>query len=102
MGMKTATQILLFVNGVQVASASATGNFQQRDFKVYLGYDFRDPNARGAMQIDDARIYNRALTEPEIRLLASRRGIGLQPSPTRLIAREKKTGLRRKILTGQT
>ena len=53
-------------------------------------------------QIDDVRQYNRALTEPEIKLLASRPGIGLQPSPTRLIAREKKTGLRRKILTGQT
>ena len=32
---------------------------------------------------DDARIYNRALTAPEIRLLASRRGIGLQPLPDR-------------------
>lgn len=53
-------------------------------------------------QLDDIRIYSRALTEPEIKLLASRRGIGLQPSPTKFIAREKKTGLRRKILTGQT
>jgi hypothetical protein len=30
--------------------------------------------------IDDARIYSRALTPAEIRLLASRRGIGLKPS----------------------
>jgi hypothetical protein len=34
-------------------------------------------------QIDDVRIYNRALTLSEIRLLASRRGIGLVPLPDR-------------------
>jgi len=34
-------------------------------------------------QIDDFRIYSRALTGPEIRLLASRRGIGLTPLPDR-------------------
>jgi hypothetical protein len=33
--------------------------------------------------IDDIRLYNRALTLTEIRLLASRRGIGLQPLPDR-------------------
>lgn len=32
---------------------------------------------------DDARLYNRALTLAEIRLLASRRGIGLTPLPAR-------------------
>jgi hypothetical protein len=32
---------------------------------------------------DDIRIYDRDLTPPEIRLLASRRGIGLQPLPDR-------------------
>jgi hypothetical protein len=34
-------------------------------------------------QLDDVRLYNRALTAPEIRLLASRRGIGLSPLPDR-------------------
>ena len=34
-------------------------------------------------QFDDARIYSRALTPAEIRLLASRRGIGLTPMPHR-------------------
>jgi len=37
----------------------------------------------GASQIDDVRIYNRALSESEIRLLASERGIGLRPQRTR-------------------
>ena len=32
---------------------------------------------------DDIRIYGRALTPAEIRLLASRRGIGLTPLPDR-------------------
>jgi hypothetical protein len=34
-------------------------------------------------RVDDIRIYNRALTLSEIRLLASRRGIGLTPLPDR-------------------
>lgn len=34
-------------------------------------------------QLDDIRFYSRALTLPEIRLLASRRGIGLSPLPDR-------------------
>ena len=34
-------------------------------------------------QFDDIRLYNRALTLAEIRVLASRRGIGLQPLPDR-------------------
>ena len=38
-------------------------------------------NFRG--QIDDVRVYNRVLTPAEIRLLASRRGIGLTPLPDR-------------------
>ena len=74
-GVKTTTQLLLYIDGFQVASASATNSFQQRNHKVYLGYDFRDPTARGATQMDDARIYNRALSESEIRLLfESKRG----------------------------
>ncbi len=42
-------------------------------------------------QLDDIRLYNRALTPNEILLLASRRGIGLQPLPDRA------AGLPRKI-----
>jgi hypothetical protein len=36
-----------------------------------------------AASFDDIRLYNRALTLSEIRLLASRRGIGLTPLPDR-------------------
>ncbi len=40
--------------------------------------------------VDDIRIYNRALTAAEIRLLASRRGIGLLPLPDRGAALPRK------------
>jgi len=45
-------------------------------------------NANGSLvyfggQMDDIRLYNRALTLAEVRLLASRRGIGLSPLPDR-------------------
>ena len=51
--------------------------------------------------IDDCRIYSRALTPPEIRLLASKRGIGLQPRPKQYTYSQTVTGSkRRRILTG--
>lgn len=52
-------------------------------------------------QIDDARVYNRALTPPEIRQLASKRGIGLQPRPKQFTYYQFPSGSkRRRILTG--
>jgi hypothetical protein len=58
---------------------------------VEMGEPFVGANANwanGAM--DDIRIYSRALTLPEIRLLASRRGIGLQPLPDRAAGMPRK------------
>jgi hypothetical protein len=49
---------------------------------VRIGWD-SDSGAFGAGLLDDIRLYNRALTTAEIRLLASRRGIGLTPLPDR-------------------
>ena len=89
-----------FINGILDKSYSDT-ILQNTGTVVWIGSNANTQQFVNG-QLDDIRIYNRALTEPEIRLLASRPGIGLQPSPTRFIAREKKTGLRRKILTGQT
>jgi hypothetical protein len=40
--------------------------------------------------LDDVRLYNRSLTPSEIRLLASRRGIGLSPLPDRAAGLPKK------------
>jgi hypothetical protein len=52
-------------------------------------------------QMDDIRIYNRTLTLPEIRQLASERGIGLQPRPRQFTYYQFPSGSkRRRILTG--
>ena len=98
----------LFANGSELSVTALTDNtvnaIANLGAKIVVGG--RQAGAGyatfAAAQIDDVRLYSRALTEAEIRLLASKRGIGLQPSPTRFIAKEKKTGLRRLLLTGQT
>lgn len=97
------TRYSLYLNGILRTSITNNsyppriGTTTRSHFRIASLDDGTQPFAG---QIDDVRVYERSLTEPEIKLLASRRGIGLQPSPTRFIAREKKTGLRRKILTG--
>jgi len=53
--------------------------------------------------IDDIRIYNRALSESEIRLLASRPGIGLRQDRDRQTFYQFPSGSRRRLLlTGHT
>ena len=49
--------------------------------------------------IDDFRIYNRALSEPEIKLLASRPGIGLRPQRRTMYYAPPTGARRRRILT---
>jgi hypothetical protein len=61
------------------------------------------PNLCVSGQLDDVRLYNRALTPPEIRLLASKRGIGLQPRPKQFTYYQFPSGSkRRRLLTGMT
>ena len=50
-------------------------------------------------QLDDVRIYNRALSEPEIKLLASRPGIGLRPQRRSMYYAPPTGARRRRILT---
>jgi hypothetical protein len=78
---------LAFTNGTQ-NSGTQIGNasvaFPSFSNPLFSGSRFEGSSqnkATGAM--DDIRVYNRALTPAEIRLLASRRGIGLQPLPDR-------------------
>jgi hypothetical protein len=72
-----------FVNGVQTDSrASMTGTVNSSSYNLQAGRDYGS-NAYGNSTLDDIRIYSRALTLAEIRLLASRRGIGLTPLPDR-------------------
>ncbi len=52
-------------------------------------------------QLDDVRIYNRVLTPSEIRLLASKRGIGLEPRQKHYTYTQQPSGARRRrLLTG--
>jgi hypothetical protein len=52
-------------------------------------------------QADDIRLYSRPLTPPEIRQLASRRAIGLQPRPKQFTYYQFPSGSkRRRLLTG--
>jgi hypothetical protein len=65
-------------------------------------FDFSQADYFGG-QLDDIRIYNRALTPPEIRQLASKRGIGLQPRPKQFTYYQFPSGSkRRRLLTGMT
>jgi hypothetical protein len=97
---RQSNSVQAFVNGRQSSSGAKTVT---GDFSIaYIGryqdtgnvYDWDG-------QLDDIRIYNRALTEPEIRLLASRRGIGLQPRPKQFTYYQFPSGSkRRRLLTG--
>jgi hypothetical protein len=51
---------------------------------------------------DDIRIYNRGITENEIRLLASRRGIAYQMAPRRRSSSAVQFNRRRRLLLGST
>ena len=91
-----------YLNGVPVSTTviGTLGITNTADAKYIFsnspGYGTYTPG-----RIDDLRIYNRALSETEIRLLASRRGIGLQPRPKQFTYYQFPSGSkRRRILTG--
>ena len=101
-GVRRGNTIEVFVNGVSGGTATATFGTITANSLLFGAL-----NAGGSIgtyfngQLDDIRIYNRALTPPEIRLLASRRGIGLQPRPKQYTFYQTVTGSkRRRILTG--
>ena len=77
----------LYVDGVSVATTLTlnAGSISSCDptGPLRIGANIASGGSYFSGQIDDFRIYNRALTLAEIRLLASRRGIGLQPLPDR-------------------
>lgn len=68
--------ITIYLNGVPDGSATRAGSIgTSSNWRLGQG----DTGEELAAQLDDARVYNRALTESEIKLLASKRGIGLEP-----------------------
>jgi hypothetical protein len=80
--------VSVFIDGVRSTTApqSVTGTFTLNSLGRYAG----NTTYLWDGYLDDIRIYNRALTAPEIRLLASRRGIGLSPLPDRAAGMPRK------------
>ena len=95
------TTTRIYVDGIQRGSASQS----LVDVPTSTTNNFGRFGTSGAAngQLDDIRIYNRALTESEIRLLASRPGIGLEPRKPKLMFHQFPSGTKRRLLlTGQT
>jgi len=78
------TNWTVYQGGIQAFQASATSFSVSQS--ILVGSSQRDSDNLqspfGGL-VDDFRLYNRALTLAEVRLLASRRGIGLSPLPDR-------------------
>jgi hypothetical protein len=80
-----------YQSGLLANSTTAEASVNLTLFAFGQSYDSNVSNAYwfdGWM--DDIRLYNRALTLAEIRLLASRRGIGLSPLPDRAAGMPRK------------
>ena len=79
-----------YVNGIQDQTVSSPiSTLTASTAQVLIGSSaFGTRTLNG--QLDDLRLYSRVLTVPEIRLLASRRGIGLTPLPDRAAGLPKK------------
>ena len=92
-GTKTASGVLFWVNGDAVATTSQINTLTANTVSASGTRFFnRSTNTNQWLgSADDFRFYNRALTPAEIRLLASRRGIGLQP------LQDRAAGLPRKL-----
>lgn len=83
----------LYVNGVSAASASVSSavSVTAQNRSVDIGYNQPAPtDLYFSGPLDDLRLYNRILTPAEIRLIASRRGIGLSPLPDRAAGMPRK------------
>ena len=93
----------IYFNGNLVTESTASYSITANDNKLYIGTDYVPQSDRvWDGQVDDVRIYNRALTPPEIRLLASKRGIGLRSQKQTMFYQFPSGSKRRRILTGMT
>jgi hypothetical protein len=83
--------VSVFIDGVRSTTApqSVTGTFTLNSLGRYAG----NTTFLWDGLLDDIRIYDRALTLSEIRLLASRRGIGLSPLPDRAAGMPRKLSI---------
>jgi hypothetical protein len=102
-GVIGASAFQIYLNGNAV-STTLTGSYPTSIFNSTANVIFADRATTDTPlngQLDDIRIYNRVLTPPEIRQLASRRGIGLQSRPKQYTYYQFPSGSkRRRLLTG--
>jgi hypothetical protein len=84
----SAKQQVLYVNGVQVASAAATVSPGYDTQPLFLGRDTENtqPNYFLQGRIDEATLYNRALTLAEIASIYNAGPAGKQPVPVPVVA----------------
>jgi hypothetical protein len=106
-GVRTSSAMAIYEHGkLDTASTTSLGNPNVSitgSHRIGLTRSDAGYSAPFNGQIDDVRVYTRALTPPEIRLLASKRGIGLQPRPKQFTFYQFPSGSkRRRILTGMT
>ena len=98
----------IWVDGVQQAVTVIAGTNSGRWFgsisardNIVLGTLLRlTPAGYHSGMIDDARIYSRAISANEIRLLASRRGIAYEIAPRRRTSSAVQFNRRRRLLVG--
>jgi hypothetical protein len=96
----TASTASLFINGVQ-ASLSGSNNPSIVYFTNVVSIGRRsDGFGAWAGSIDDVRVYNRAISQAEIRLLSQRNGIAYEMAPRRRSRVSVLASLRYNIFTG--
>jgi hypothetical protein len=77
----TGSAVQIYVNGIFGGSAALTGAIVAGAGELRFGN--YAANEQSICSIDDVRVYSRAVSQNEIRLLASRRGIAYELAPRR-------------------
>ena len=96
--VRDASTLTLFVNGKNSASTTATS--YQGGSGTSLKLARLGGTTYAACNLDDIRIYNRALSAKEIRTLYTRRGIAYEMAPRRRSSVQVTTNRRRRIIIG--
>ena len=88
-----------YKNGIEVLNTSGPSVVPTISSSLLFGY-YSSATRYSAGLMDDARIYNRALSQQEIRTLASRRGIAYELAPRRRSSSAVQFNRRRRLLLG--
>jgi hypothetical protein len=102
-GMADGSTYKVYLNGSLVGSKTAAVSPITSANKLVLGVDFTFVSGRNFNgQMLDVRIYHRVVSENEIRILASRRGIAYEMAPRRRSSSAVQFNRRRRLLLGST